>query len=574
MLAPFTPASDYVPAEIDASKWENLRGLYDGLIARELKCAKCLTRLIMDRSELDAAVSEVGSTLYINMTCFSSEAKHKDAYLAFVEHVEPPLKQASFELDKKIATSPHAADLDQERFGVYLRDLKNAVSLFRPENIPLETELSKLGQEFQSIIGAMTVTFRGEELPLPRMATFQESTDRATREEAWKLVAERRYSEREKIDTIFDKMLELRHQVAKNAGFANYRDYMHKAKRRFDYTPEDCHSFARGCAEQVVPALRRLDAQRRKSLGLASLKPWDMAVDVKGRAPLKPFTTADEMVVKTQKVFDRMDPSLGEMFSVLVKGVDGMNCLDLESRKGKAPGGYQAMRDRKRVPFIFMNAAGVQRDVETMVHEAGHAFHSLLCRTDPLQAYRSEIPLEFCEVASMSMELTAHPFLDEYYGKADAPRAVRKHIEGLANILPWIATIDQFQQWLYTNPGHSRAQRTECWRGLMARFGSDIDWTGLEHLRDSMWHRQTHLFTSPFYYIEYGIAQLGALQLWSNYRRDAKKAIADYKNGLSLGGSRPLKELFTAAGLSFDFSPARIEKTWSEVEGVLVGLPE
>lgn len=574
MLTPFTPASDYVPSNLDASVWGNLEPLYTGLAGRHLKCGNCLERLILDRSELDAAVSEVGSTLYINMTCFSSEQKHKDAYLAFVEHVEPPLKQASFELDKKIASSQFAEQLDAGRFGIYLRDVKNAVALFRPENIPLETELSKLGQEYQSIVGAMTVVFRGEEKPLPRMAAYQESTDRGTREQAWRVVAERRYAEREKLEAIFDQMLALRHRVAKNAGFANYRDYMHKAKRRFDYTPEDCHSYARGCEQTIVPALRGLDAQRASSLGVGKLRPWDLAVDVKGRAPLKPFDTAEEMVAKTRRLFDRMDPALGEMFAMLSRGVDGLNCFDLESRKGKAPGGYQAMRDRARVPFIFMNAAGVQRDIETMVHEAGHAFHSLLCRGEPLLAYRSEIPLEFCEVASMSMELTAHAYLDEFYSPADADRARRKHIESLANTLAWVATIDQFQQWLYTNPGHTQVQRQGEWNKLMDRFGSDCDWSGIEHIRSTLWHRQSHLFTSPFYYIEYGIAQLGALQLWGNYRRDAAKAIGEYKAGLSLGGSRPLKELFTAAGLSFDFSPARIKTTWGEVEAALAKVPE
>jgi oligoendopeptidase F len=261
------------------------------------------------------------------------------------------------------------------------------------------------------------------------------------------------------------------------------------------------------------------------------------------------------------------------MFGVLRTGVGETKCLDLESRKGKAPGGYQASRDRLRVPFIFMNAVGVQRDVETMVHEAGHAFHSMLCRGDPLVAYRSDIPLEFCEVASMSMELTSYPFLDEFYTKADADRARRNHLEALATTLPWIATIDQFQQWLYTHPGHSRAERQGEWVRLMERFGSAVDWSGVEEVRGSLWHRQLHLFGAPFYYIEYGIAELGALQMFANYRKDAAGAIRQYKAGLSLGGSRPLPELFKTAGLEFDLSPANIARTWGEVEKVLDGLP-
>ncbi|MFT3684848.1 MAG: M3 family oligoendopeptidase [Phycisphaerales bacterium] len=523
MLSPVPPASDYVPQNLDATQWAALEPLYKGLIDRSIADAKSLQQLILDRSELDAAVSEAGSVLHINMTCHTEDAATNAAYLAFVEHVLPKLKEVSFELDKKIATHPTAAQLDQDRYGVLLRDLRLGVELFRPENIPLETELTKLEQEFQQAAGALTVQFRGEERTLPQMGKYQEETDRALREEAFKAVAVRRLVEREKFDDLYDRMLKLRHQTALNAGFKDYRDYMHRAKRRFDYTVADCNAFADSIERHVVPALRRINAQRAKAMGLDRLRPWDTAVDALGRPPLKPFTTADDMVCRTHKAFQRMDPSLGSLFGALKAGVGGEKCLDLESRKGKAPGGYQANRDRKRVPFIFMNATGVQRDVETMLHEAGHAFHALLCRVDPLLAYRSEIPLEFCEVASMSMELTGHPFLDEFYGKDEADRARRNHLEGVAGILPWIAIIDQFQHWVYTHPGHSRDERTAVWNDLLKRFYADVDWAGLEATRDSLWHRQLHLFTSPFYYIEYGIAQLAALQLWRNYRAVARQ---------------------------------------------------
>lgn len=572
MLSPVPLASNYVPTNLDATKWENLQPLYQGLLDRPVNGVKALQTLLLDRSELDAAVNEAGTVLEINMTCHTDDAAANAAYSAFVENVSPKLKTISFELDKKIAGNPAAAELDPDRYAVLMRDLKLGVELFRPENVPLETELTKLAQEFQQVAGSLTVQFRGEEKTLPQMGKYQEETDRAVREEAFKVVAARRLQEREKFDELFDRMLKIRHQTALNAGFANYRDYAHKAKRRFDYTVADCDAFAKSVEQNVVPALRKLNAQRAKGLGLDRLRPWDLSVDVLGRPPLKPFSTADDMVARSHKVFQRMDASLGNLFGALRAGVGGEKCLDLESRKGKAPGGYQANRDRKRVPFIFMNATGVQRDVETMVHEAGHAFHALLCRTEPLVAYRAEIPLEFCEVASMSMELTSHPFLEEFYG-ADADRARRNHLEGIAIILPWIATIDQFQQWIYTHPAHTRAERTSAWNDLVKRFYADVDWTGLEGTRDSLWHRQLHIFTSPFYYIEYGIAQLGALQLWANYRADPEGAIRSYKAGLRLGGSKPLPELFKAAGLDFDFSAPRVQKTWKQVEQVLETLP-
>lgn len=576
MLSEFVRASDIVPAGLDATEWDSLEPLYRALIARDLRTASDLERLVLDRSELDAAASEAGAVLYINMTCHTDDKAAVEAYLAFVEHVQPRLKETGFELDKKIASSPFAADLDRRRYEVLLRDTRVGVEIFRPENVPIETDLTKLEQEYSQTCGAMTVNFRGEEKTLPQMARYGEEVDRATREEAWRCVAERRFRDHGTIEQVYCTMIDLRQQVAANAGFANFRDYAFKAKRRFDYTPDTCHAFAAGVEAVCVPALRRLNADRAKALGLSSLRPWDLQVDVKGRPPLRPFEGAIELVDRTKRVFNRMDPSLGTLFASLCgTGNDPGNggCLDLETRRGKAPGGYQSNRDRIRRPFIFMNAAGVQRDVETIVHEAGHAFHSMLSRNDPLLAYRSEIPLEFAEVASMSMELASHGYLDEFYTPPDAARAMRVHLEQVVTLLSWVAVVDQFQHWIYTNKGHSVADRHAKWGELNTRFGAAVDWTDLEVFLNTAWHRVLHLFGVPFYYIEYGIAQLGALQVWINYRKDPARAIADYKRALALGGSRPLPELFSAAGLRFDFSPAAIERLWGEVESELARLP-
>jgi oligoendopeptidase F len=568
-----TTVTDFVPTDLDATKWSNIEPLYRALLERELKCENCLERLLLDCSELDAAVSEAHTNLYIRMTCNTSDEKAKQAYLDFVENVEPKLKEIGFEINKKIADSPHAEALDQDRYGVLLRDVKTDVEIFREENIPLQTEETKLSQQYDEICGAMTVIFRGEEKTLPQMAKFLEVIDRATREEAWRKIAERRHQDAERINDIFDRMIQLRHSIARNAGFDNYRDYMFKARHRFDYGPEDCEAFHRGAEEVCVPVFRKLNEERAEAMGLnksgESLRPWDLAVDAKGRDPLQPFDTADELVEKTSQVFHKLDPSLGTLFDSLRDG----ECLDLDSRKGKAPGGYQSMRDRIRKPFIFMNAAGLQRDLETMVHEAGHAFHSLLCVGEPLLHYRSS-PIEFAEVASMSMELLAHPYLREFYTDAEANRARRQHLEDLSKMLPWIATIDAFQHWIYTNPDHSRDQRTQKWLELDDRFGAAVDWSGLEQFRETSWQRQLHLFGVPFYYIEYGIAQLGALQLWFQARRDEKQALENYKNALSLGGSKPLPQLFAAAELKFDFGPATMRELMAEVERELEKLPQ
>lgn len=563
-----TPATDFVPADFDATKWENLQPLYQALLDRPLKCEGCLEQLLLDRSELDAAAREAQANLYIRLTCHTDDEAAKAAYLNFVEHVEPKLKKISFELDKKIVSSPHADRLDQDRYGVLLRNLQADVELFREQNIPLQTEETKLAQQYEEICGAMTVMFRGEEKTLPQMGKYLEETDRALREEAWRVVAERRYQDHERIDGLFDQMIRLRHQMAQNAGFENYIQYAFKRKHRFDYTPEDCQRFHAAAEQVCVPVYRQLNEERKEALGVEALRPWDLAVDIKGRSPLRPFEKADELVERTSRLFHQMDPALGEMFDLLRGG----DCLDLESRKGKAPGGYQYMRDRQRKPFIFMNAAGLQRDLETMVHEAGHAFHSVLCKDEPLVDYR-HAPIEFAEVASMSMELLAFPYLDEFYDQADAARAIRGRLEDLAKMVPWTATIDAFQHWIYLNPDHTREERYAYWLELDARFGPAVDWTDLEHFRRTLWHRQLHPFTVPLYYIEYGIAQLGALQMWLQFRRNRSAAIENYKKGLSLGGSRPLPELFAAAGLKFDFGPETMQQLMSEVQGELEQLP-
>ncbi|MCA9285054.1 MAG: M3 family oligoendopeptidase [Phycisphaerales bacterium] len=561
-------ADSFVPADLDATRWENLEPLYQALLDRPIRCPSCLERILLDRSELDATVSEAEADLYIEMTCHTDDEAAQAAYLAFVENVEPKLRQASFDLDRRIVECPFAAELDQDRYGVLLRDLKTDVELFRPENIPLQTEITKLDQEYSQVNGAMTVHFRGEEETMARMGRFLEETDRATREAAWRAVQERRAADRDRINGIFDKLVARRHQTAINAGFANFRDFQHKRMRRFDYTPEDCQRYHEGIEQVVVPLLRRLNAERATELGVDPLRPWDLAVDVKGRQPLRPFKAADELVDKTSRVFHRMRSDLGQMFDAMRGG----GCLDLESRKGKAPGGYQYQRQRSRRPFIFMNAAGLHRDLVTMVHEAGHAFHSTFSKDDPILHYRNS-PMEFAEVASMSMELLAFPFLDEFYSAAEADRARRHHLEDLATKLAWIAQIDAFQHWIYTHPTHTPAERGEQWVALTQRFGPAVSWAGIEDFLPDQWHRQLHLFGVPFYYIEYGIAQLGALQLWLQARQDLSSALDNYARAMTLGGSRPLPELFEAAGLRFDFGADTMRTLMSEVGEELERLP-
>jgi oligoendopeptidase F len=561
------------PAAIsfDGADIQAVRARAAALSAREIADAAAFERWLVERSDFDAACAEAEANLYITMTRNTEDQAANAAYTKFLETVSPALKTIGFELDRKQVALHERFPLDAGRYGVLERDTRADVSLFREENVPIQTELAKMTQRYEQICGAMTVHFEGREQTLPQMARYQEHTDRGVRESAWRAVAERRARDAETLEELFEQMLALRHRMALNAGEEGFIGFMFRAKHRFDYTPDDCRAFHASIEAHCVPVVRELDARRRRRLKAGKLRPWDLAVDTLGRAPLKPFDTADELVEKVFRVFDRMGGGLGSLFARLTRG----DCLDLASRKGKAPGGYQYVRDLSREPFIFMNAAGMHGDIRTMIHEAGHAFHSMLSENDPLVHYR-HAPIEFSEVASMGMELLSMGHWGEIYEReAHLHRALRDQLTGVVSILPWIAAVDAFQLWLYENPGHTRDQRRAEWESLMERFGHDVNWKGLEEVRASIWHRQLHIFTVPLYYIEYGIAQLGALQLWNVMRESGLAAALDgYRNGLSLGGSRPLPELFEASGIRFDFSGPTVERLMGAVSAELGKLPE
>ncbi len=559
----------FVPAKIDLGDWAQIAPLFDQLESRGAACASAadLEKWLLDWSELSSALDEESARRYIAMTCHTASPEAEQGYLHYVEKVEPEIKPRQFKLAQIYVRHPAREKLPRPRYEVFDRDTKVHVELFRPENVALETEEAQLSQQYQKLSGSLTVQFRGEEKTLVQMGRYLEETDRGLRQEAWELVASRRLQEAEKFDEIFDQLVNVREQIAKNAGFANYRDYAFRRLGRFDYTPEACAQFHSAVETEIMPVVRELQAARRKQLDLPALRPWDLSVDPLNRPPLRPFEQVEEMVARTQTIFDQLDGELSGGY----RKMQDLHLLDLANRKGKAPGGYQSTLAEARLPFIFMNAIGVQRDVETILHEAGHAFHALATREEDIYAYRSA-PIEFCEVASMTMELLGNEFLEAFYATPEANRARRTHLEGIVGIFPWIATVDAFQHWIYTHPGHTRAERTAAWLDLMKRFGGDVDWSGYEKVRANLWHRQLHIFIHAFYYIEYGIAQLGALQVWANSKRNKAAALKSYKDALALGGSRPLPELFRAAGCQFEFSRATIAPLVEQVRSELKKL--
>jgi oligoendopeptidase F len=551
---------EWLPEKVDLKTWEEIEPWYRRLLALPIASAADLQRWLVAAGELNSAVGQEGVERYVAMTCQTDDPQREAAYLSYIRDIEPQLKPLQNEVRNRYLDSPFRAELDARRYAVFNRAQENRRALYREANIPRETRLAELEQQYQKTMGAMTVTFEGQERTLAQMAPFLEETDRNLRQTAWELAAGRRLQDKDALDDLFDQMMALRIEVAREAGFSSYVDFAFRQRERFDYGIEDAVSFHAAVGQVVVPLARKIQQEHSKTLGVSSLRPWDTAVDPLGRPALKPFADVDRLAEGAETIFHDIDPDLGAQFAFL----RSQGLLDLANRKGKAPGGYQTTFEDDRLPFIFMNAVGLDGDVRTLLHEGGHAFHTLASRGEPLAAYR-ESPLEFCEVASMTMELFGARNLDPFYDRAQADRSNRKLLEGIVLILPWIATVDAFQHWIYTHPDHTRDDRQAEWRSLIDRFGGIVDWTGYEEARDHSWHRQLHIFLYPFYYIEYGIAQLGALQLWRRGLTDLAGAVADYRSALSLGGSRPLPELFGAAGARFGFDAELIAPLMTEI---------
>ncbi len=554
--APIASAAEfprtYVQRDADFGLWETAEPSYRELAERPVATLAEWERWLIDWSEVDACFDEEGTRRYTSMTCQVDDAARETAYLAFLEDVRPKREPWHHKLRQKLVALADRLKPPAKRYEVLIRSARAAVELFRDENIPLQTEDAKLQQRYQKICAAMTVAYDGREQTLQQLARYLEEPDRAVREKTWRLAAQRFHDDAPQLDEIYVEMVALRDRMARNAACADYRDYAFKGYQRFDYTPQDCLAFHDSIEKVVVPAVAQLLAERRKKLGLSTLRPWDVAVDPDSRPPLRPFKTDDELIDGCAQIFHRVSGDLGKVFETLRQ----RSMLDLGSRKGKAPGGYQAMFAERRMPFIFMNAVGTEGDVRTLLHEGGHAFHAWASRHEPLIAYR-HAPIEFCEVASMGMECLALPFTDIFYGD-ESRRARKRFFEEIVAFFPWMARVDAFQHHVYTHVGDGIDKWKDQWQALTKRFAPSVDWSGLESFDRHSWHRKLHFFEVPFYYVEYGIAQLGALQVWRNSCGDYAQAVNWYRNGLALGGARPLPELFEAAGLKFDFSEKTI----------------
>ncbi|MCE2849160.1 MAG: M3 family oligoendopeptidase [Chitinophagaceae bacterium] len=559
----------FLPEHFSLTDWATLEPYFIQLRDREINSGQDLEQWLKDMSEMEAFISEDACWRQVRMTCDTENKTLEEAFNFFFMEIQPKIQPYADILNKKLVDCPFTKELDQEKYFTYLRSVKKSIDLFREANIPLQAEAAVLQQQYGTIAGKMMIEQDGQEFTLQQAGKFLESEDRNIRETVYKKIAERRLVDKDPLNELFSKLVALRHQVAINAGFSNYRDYKFAEMGRFDYTPASCFQFHEAVKKEVLPLVDKIYQEQQQRLGLDKMRPWDTEAEPAGIEPLRPFTDGRDLLDKSIKCLDALNPFFGDC----LRKMDALNHLDLDSRKGKAPGGYNMPLAESGAPFIFMNAASQMSDLTTMVHEGGHAIHSFLAHGLELTGFK-EYPTEMAEVASMSMELFTMDHWDVFFdNEEEMKRAKRHQLERVITIFPWIATIDKFQHWVYENPGHGIEERKENWLRILKEFStSAIDYSGLEGFRSYNWQRQLHLFEVPFYYIEYGIAQLGAIGMWKQYRDNPEKALKNYMKGLSLGGTKTLPALYAAAGIDFDFSPEKISELMIFVKNELEKL--
>lgn len=545
----------FLPVDFVITDWQSLLPYFAKLEERSLNSVTELEEWLRDASELEAVISEEACWRQIKMTCDTENKLLEESFNYFMLQLQPHIQPWSDKLNRKLLASPHVADLPKVPYATFLRNIRKQIDLYREANVPLQAEISVLQQQFGVIAGKMTIEVKGQEYTLQQAAKFLEDEDRSLREQVYRQIADRRYQDRESLDQLFDQLLQKRNQLAINAGMDNYRQYRFLELGRFDYDKPMCEQFHAAVKEVVMPLVNAIYTKKKERLGLDTLRPWDIEAEPLGTKPLRPFSNGKELTEKSIACLRRLHPFFGGCIETL----RSKGHLDLESRKGKAPGGYNCPLAETGAPFIFMNAAGTLDDVTTMVHEGGHAVHSFLTHPLLLNGFK-EYPTEIAEVASMSMELFTMDYWDSFFSDpSEWQRAKEQQLERVITIFPWIATIDKFQHWIYEHPRHTIEERNQVWLSILNEYSASvIDFSGLEKYRSYQWQRQLHLFEVPFYYIEYGIAQLGAIGLWQQYHQNKTQALDNYIKALSLGGTKTLPELFAAAGLPFDFSAGRI----------------
>jgi len=568
-IAESATPNQFLPQDFKMENWEDLKPFFEKLQTREISGKDQLWKWLQDRSELNSLIEENLAWRYIKMTCNTTDEEAVKRYTYFIEQIEPEVAKFQNELDLKLNTIPEFESIDFSGAAIFRKNIRKDIEIFREENIPIQTEIQNKAQEYAAISAALTIDWKGEEITMPRAGVILQSIDREERKDVYEKIQNRRLKDANQLQAIFSDLISFRHKVAQNADFPNFRDYMFKSMGRFDYTPDDCKAFHLAVEAAVVPLVQKLTERRKVVMGLKALKPYDLSVDENGNPPLKAFGSGQDLLDKGKQVFQTLDPFLANCLTTM----EEKGHFDLESRKGKAPGGYNYPLDQSGFPFIFMNASSSLRDMVTLMHEGGHAVHSIVTRFLPLSFFK-HTPTEVAELASMSMELMSMDHWDIYFPNvSDLKRAKKEHLAQVIDTLPWVATIDAFQHWLYENPAHSVEERTKAWLQISGRFFSGVvDYAGYQAFREIAWQKQLHLFEVPFYYIEYGMAQLGAISVWKNFKENPQKALSQYLDALSLGHTAGIRKVYETAGVKFDFSEDYIKElmdfVWAEMEAI------
>ena len=565
---PTRPIRSFISNDLVIDSWSKLEIYFKHLVDESVNNFSELEQWMRNRSELESVMEEDMAWRYIKMNIDTSDKKLAQDFSFWIKEISPKVAPYSHQLNKKVYDSPFLKDLDTDKYFIYLRGLKKSIEIYREENIPLFVEMETKQQEYGAIAAKMSVEIDGESMTMQKAAQFLKDTNRLKRESVFKTINQRRLQDVEALDNLFDDLIALRQKIAKNCGFDNYRDYKFAAMGRFDYTPEDCYDFHDAIAKEIVPIIESFDLSKKQKLKLENYKPWDTGVDPDGNAPLKPFDGGQQLIDTSIKSFARLRPYYGECLEIMKE----MKHLDLESKKGKAPGGFNYPLYEIGVPFIYMNAVGSQRDLVTMVHEGGHAIHSFLSRDLDLCDFKS-VPSEVAELASMSMELISMDSWDEFYSdEKELQRAKKEQMQKVLEGLPWIAAIDKFQHWIYTTD-HTADQRRQEWKNIMSQLNSSvIDWQGHEDALYNLWQKQLHLYEVPFYYIEYGMAQLGAIAMWRSYKQLGQEALDNYDAALKLGYTKSIGDLYKTAGIEFNFSQEYVNELADFIKKELADL--
>lgn len=553
---PLRPTRKFVSEDLVIDSWQKIQPLFEDLVNREINNVSELEQWMSDRSELSAVLEEDMAWRYIKMNIDTTNKELSEKFHFWIKEISPNIAPYSHKLNVKLIECTYLNDLDADKYQIYLRGVKKSIEIFREENIPLFTEMEAKQQEYGAIAAKMSIEVNGEKLTMQKAQLLLKETDRSTREKIYNKIQSRRLKDEKTLDDLFNELIELRQKIAYNAGFQNYRDYMFAAMGRFDYTATDCYNFHDAIEQEIVPIITSFEKERKEKLGYVNYKAWDTKVDVEGLSALKPFEGGKQLTDLTIECFKRLRPYFGECIAIMQE----MKHLDLESKDGKAPGGFMYPLYEIGVPFIYMNAVGSQRDLVTMVHEGGHAIHSFLSRNLELTEFKST-PSEVAELASMSMELLSMKHWNVFYSdENELKRAKKEQLEKALEGLPWIAAIDKFQHWIYTTK-HTSEERKQKWVEIDQELGNQvINWEGQENYHAIMWQRQLHLYEVPFYYIEYGMAQLGAIAIWREFMLKGEEALDNYIEALKLGYTKSISKIYETAGIKFDFSASYVKE--------------